>query len=120
MSATPPATTSSAAEPSVPESECEVHSLREAAFSSTLSSVSCYGVNRCVIQAQAADGQSILIACQHTLSIDSNAASALLKDAGQCSIASLRVLCRIYLRLTIRRASWFAGCTQRTVFEVAG
>ena len=59
---------------------CQSQVLRDVALTCTLSSVSCYGLNRCIIQAQATDGQPILLNCQQTLNINDDAARALLRD----------------------------------------
>lgn len=62
------------------ESELHPQSLRDLALGSTLSSVCCYGLSRCVIQATAANGQPILVNCQHSLSVGDDAAQALLRN----------------------------------------
>lgn len=79
---TPSPPSTSSAESAALETESAMRALRLAASTSTLSSVCCYGLNRCIIQAQAADGQPILLACQHAINITSDAARALLRDAG--------------------------------------
>jgi hypothetical protein len=87
MSAVTPVTPETAAPAPAPpaaasESELQPQSLRDLALGSTLSSVCCYGMSRCVIQATAANGQPVLVNCQHTLSVDDAAALALLRNPG--------------------------------------
>ena len=76
-----------------PTSESALLQLRDIALNSSLTSVFCYGLSRCVIQAQAADGQSILLNCQQTLDFSDSDARALLRDPGTPCFAAGSSLC---------------------------
>jgi hypothetical protein len=60
-------------------------SLRQVVMNSTFTSVNCYGLNRCIIQANAVDGCPILLNCQQVLDVSEDEASELLLDAGACA-----------------------------------
>lgn len=110
MAAAPLSSSAAAADSSEPESQCQIQSLRDFTSSSTLLSVNCYGVNRCIIQARASDGQPMLVACQQTLKIDDDAASALLRDAGKCCVAALfGVFALFFCCLTQRAAKVYSA-----------
>ena len=112
-----------------PTSESALLQLRDIALNSSLTSVFCYGLSRCVIQAQAADGQSILLNCQQTLDFSDSDARALLRDPGTPCVLQRAAVCvvsdpfraRLFCFFTSRRrrTARLADSAQWAVFKVA-
>ena len=60
-----------------------VSQLRAAATNSSLTSVCCHGMSRCVIQATTADGRALLLNCECALDVGEEGARAMLRDEGE-------------------------------------
>ena len=113
-----------------PTSESALLQLRGIALNSSLTSVCCYGLSRCVIQAQAADGQSILLNCQQSLDFSDSDARALLRDPGTPCVLQRAAVCVVFKVFSSafvlffftgrrRRTAWLADTAQWAVFKVA-
>lgn len=93
-----------------PTSESVLLQLRGIALNSSLTSVCCYGLSRCVIQAQAADGQSILLNCQQSLDFSDGDARALLKDPGTPCVLQRAAVCVVFNTFRARPFCFFSRC----------
>ena len=92
-----------------PTSESALLQLRDIALNSSLTSVFCYGLSRCVIQAQAADGQSILLNCQQTLDFSDGDARALMRDPGTPCVLQRAAVCVVSNSFRARLFCFFHG-----------